>query len=181
MPILDLGHFKSIKSRLNLHHKGFTLLELLVVLVVISIATGLIVVRGTPGDSRYLQAQSEKLSQILRIAQQQALLKSRTIRFSLLKDGFQFEQNEADRWLPITEEPLLRPRKWDNPALSAKLVEEGRAVAFLTIEPQQGLTNQQVVLQLHSTRQILNRVFTGVFKPEPARQVAERLAGDGAS
>ena len=41
--------------------RGFTLLELLVVIVVLSIAAGLIVVRGTPGDSNYLESDAKKL------------------------------------------------------------------------------------------------------------------------
>eukprot|EP01030_Chromulinospumella_sphaerica_P014952 gene14952-14749_t len=61
--------------------QGFTLLELLVVIVVLSIAAGLIVVRGTPGDSNYLESDAKKLSQLLRIAQQESLLKSKDIRF----------------------------------------------------------------------------------------------------
>lgn len=179
MPTLGLGHSKPAGHLTLKIQRGFTLLELLVVLVVISIATGLIVVRGTPGDSRYLQAQSEKLSQILRIAQQEALLRSRTIRFSLLGDGFIFEQLENDRWVETEDEPLLRPRQWDNPDLTAIILNEGQRVPFLELTPRQGLANQQIILQLNNTRQTLNREFSGVFKASPAQQVTERLAAGG--
>ena len=89
-------------------NRGFTLLELLVVIVVLSIAAGLIVVRGTPGDSNYLESDAKKLAQLLRIAQQESLLKSKDIRFVAGEEGYTFEEFTGSRWVPVSTEPNIK-------------------------------------------------------------------------
>ncbi|VWX32606.1 Type II secretion system protein GspH [Limnobacter sp. 130] len=144
--------------------QGFTLLELLVVIVVLSIAAGLIVVRGTPGDSNYLESDAKKLAQLLRIAQQESLLKSKDIRFVAGDEGYAFEEFTGSRWVPVTTEPLLRPRQWDNGPFKATLINEGLENRFLTLESQTGLKRQAIVLQRNEVQVVLESQASGVFK-----------------
>jgi general secretion pathway protein H len=144
--------------------QGFTLLELLVVIVVLSIAAGLIVVRGTPGDSNYLESDAKKLAQLLRIAQQESLLKSKDIRFVAGDEGYAFEEFTGSRWVPVTTEPLLRPRQWDNGPFKVTLINEGLENRFLTLESQTGLKRQSIVLQRNEVQVVLESQASGVFK-----------------
>ena len=155
MPTLVPGTFKQ---------PGFTLLELLVVIVVLSIAAGLVVIRGTPGDSSYLEAEARKLSQLLRIAQQESLLKSKDIRFVAGDDGYTFQEFTGSRWVPISTEPMLRARKWDNGPFKVTLINEGLENQFLTLESQTGLKRQAIVLQRNQVQVVLESHTSGVFR-----------------
>lgn len=143
--------------------RGFTLLELLVVVVVVSIAAGLIVIRGTPGDSNYLQAEARKLSQLMRIAQQEALLKSKTIRFVANENGFEFQEFTGSRWVPVVGETMLRPRQWDNGPLDVALINAGNRNEFLLFDGRPGLADQRVILQLRQTGIALESRGAGQF------------------
>ncbi|MDX1668166.1 MAG: prepilin-type N-terminal cleavage/methylation domain-containing protein [Limnobacter sp.] len=181
MRTLTLQSFKPRQK--SLVQAGFTLLELLVVLVVISIATGLIVVRGTPGDSRYLENEAEKLNQILRIANQHALLKSIELRFSTGPKGYVFEQLENGRWIPVQKEPLLRERQWEAEAVSARLIDDGREVPFFLLSPTPGINKRQIVMQLNRTALVISSSTGGRFKMgQPFQQVeGQSVFGSGAS
>jgi general secretion pathway protein H len=154
--------------------QGFTLLELLVVIVVLSIAAGLIVVRGTPGDSNYLESDAKKLSQLLRIAQQESLLKSKDIRFVAGNEGYTFEEFTGSRWVPVTTEPLLRPRMWDNGPFKVTLLNEGLENKFLTLESEVGLKRQAIVLQRNQVQVVLVSQASGVFKVSKPNTVLTR-------
>ncbi|WP_334119030.1 prepilin-type N-terminal cleavage/methylation domain-containing protein [Limnobacter sp.] len=154
--------------------QGFTLLELLVVIVVLSIAAGLIVVRGTPGDSNYLEADAKKLSQLLRIAQQESLLKSKDIRFVAGDEGYTFEEFTGSRWVPVSTEPMLRARQWDNGPFKVTLINEGLENRFLTLESQAGLTRQAIVLQRNQVQVVLESQASGVFRVGKPNTVLNR-------
>lgn len=162
MLTLDPGPFKT---------KGFTLLELLVVIVVLSIAAGMIVVKGTPGDSNYLESDARKLSQLLRIAQQEALLKSKDIRFVAGEQGYAFEEFTGSRWVPVKSEPMLRARQWDHGPFQVDLLNEGRKNSFLTIEATSGLAQQTIVLQRNRVQVALQKSTSGLFKVTQPRTV----------
>jgi general secretion pathway protein H len=154
--------------------QGFTLLELLVVIVVLSIAAGLIVVRGTPGDSNYLESDAKKLAQLLRIARQESLLKSKDIRFIAGDEGYAFEEFTGSRWVPVTSEPLLRPRQWDNGPFKVTLLNEGLENRFLTLESQTGLKRQVIVRQRNQVRVFLESQASGLFKVSKPSTVLNR-------
>lgn len=154
--------------------QGFTLLELLVVIVVLSIAVGLIVVRGTPSDSNYLESDAKKLSQLLRIAQQESLLKSKDIRFLADNEGYAFEEFTGSRWVPVTTEPMLRPRLWDHGPFQVALINEGRENKFLTLESQGGLKRQAIVLQRNQSQVVLESQASGMFRAGQAQAVSAR-------
>lgn len=153
MPILVPGTFK----------QGFTLLELLVVIVVLSIATGLVVIRGIPSDSNYLESDAKKLIQLLRIAQQESLLKSKDIRFTANSEGYSFEEFNGSQWAPVSTEPMLRARPWEHGPFKVTLLNEGVANNFLTLKNQSGLKRQAIVLQRNQIQLVLESKASGIF------------------
>ena len=157
-------------------NRGFTLLELLVVIVVLSIAAGLIVVRGTPGDSNYLESDAKKLAQLLRIAQQESLLKSKDIRFVAGEEGYTFEEFTGSRWVPVSTEPMLRPRQWDHGPFQVTLLNEGLENRFLTLEGQAGLKRQAIVLQRNQVQIVLESQASGLFRVGQAVTLMNRTS-----
>lgn len=158
--------------------KGFTLLELLVVIVVLSIAAGLIVVRGIPGDSSYLESDAKKLAQLLRIAQQESLLKSKDIRFTANEEGYRFEEYTGNRWGPVITEPMLRARRWDNGPFKVTLLHEGAPNRFLTLENTAGLTRQTIVLQRNQVQIVLESRASGLFHTTRPRATSTATGSD---
>lgn len=157
--------------------RGFTLLELLVVVVVLSIATGLIVVKGTPGDGNLLQSDAKQLAQLLRIAQQEALLKSKAIRFVAGNSGYEFQELTGARWVPVQTEPALRPRTWGHGPFTVQLLTEGNQNTYLTLEQNPDLTRRTVVLQKNRTRLVLESQNGGPFVASQPQVVLTNAQG----
>lgn len=144
--------------------QGFTLLELLVVVVVLSIATTLVVVHGMPSDKNHLEAEANKLAQLLRIAQQHAKLTSKDIRFVNTPEGYQFEELAGNRWVLVEKEPLLQPRTWEHGPFSVTLQQAEHTTPTLLLESQQGLIQQTLLLHKNKTTLAIERVNGGPFQ-----------------
>jgi type II secretion system protein H len=164
MLTLGLGTCKRMKHAVHPVQHGFTLLELLVVVVVLSIATALIVVKGTPSDKSHLQAEAQKLAQLLRIAQQQAKLTSKDIRFVSSPEGYRFEELSNARWVLVQKEPLLQPRAWEHGPFSVHIMQGGVDTSSLLLESQQGLIPQSITLQRNQTEVTIERTNGGPFR-----------------
>lgn len=164
MPTLDLGTCKPMKQAVRQVPHGFTLLELLVVVVVLSIATALIVVKGTPSDKSHLQAEAQKLAQLLRIAQQHAKLTSKDIRFVSTPEGYRFEELSNDQWVSVQKEPLLQPRNWEHAPFSIHIKQAEVDSNALVLESQQGLAQQSIMLQRNQTQVRIERSNGGPFR-----------------
>lgn len=164
MPTLGLGVCNRMRQTVRPVQFGFTLLELLVVVVVLSIASALIVVRGTPSEKSHLQAEALKLAQLLRIAQQQAKLTSKNIRFVSSPEGYRFEELSNTRWVLVQGEPLLQPRPWEHGPFLVHIQQAGATTDALLLESQQGLIQQRITLQRNQTQVRIERENGGPFR-----------------
>lgn len=91
---------------------GFTLIEIVVVMLVLSIILGMVGVRLTRDQSDILRDEAQRLALVLQNAQQQAILEGRHYAFMLTSDGYQFLLlNREGRLVPIRADELLGPRK----------------------------------------------------------------------
>jgi len=92
--------------------RGFTLLEILVVLVIIGILTSLAMLRI--GDRRNDQAneESRRLFALIDLARQEAILEAREYGLGLWRGHYQFYElnEETATWQPLTGDTHLRPR-----------------------------------------------------------------------
>ena len=90
---------------------GFTLLELLVVLVVIAIGTAMVSAKLMPDDQRLMDQDTERLAQILSVAQEYSSVRADTLVFMPSKDGFQFAVVGVGTTLQPVRDDLLGPRR----------------------------------------------------------------------
>lgn len=92
--------------------KGFTLIEILVVLVIISIIVVLAAVRFGQSDVDTLQRESERLSLLLETARDEAIASGAAAGFSTEPGGYRFWQQQPDAsWQPVADSEVLRARE----------------------------------------------------------------------
>jgi general secretion pathway protein H len=92
---------------------GFTLLEVLVVVVIIGIITSMAVISvHVLGGDHEMQQESERLQAILLQAREDAMLQGRDIGLRLDESGYEFldYDNRTGLWRGVVDDPLLRPR-----------------------------------------------------------------------
>lgn len=97
-------------SRTEPSQAGFTLLEMLVVLVVLGLAAGLVLGRGPARSARLdLRAQSQQIAQSLRSARGQAIASNRRVTFVLDGAGRFAVDGGTVRTIPAPMQASLQP------------------------------------------------------------------------
>jgi general secretion pathway protein H len=89
---------------------GFTLIELLVVLVILSVAAGVVSLSVAPSEDRLLAEEADRLIALFRLAQDEARVSARPLRWEADLKGYRFVSADVAR-VPSPDDPL-RPRMW---------------------------------------------------------------------
>lgn len=92
--------------------RGFTLLELMLVVFLIGLTAGGVLMTLPPSESAQpaKDAAEQLLGQIEQI-QDDALMSGQLYGLYLAPDGYQFLRRHADRWQPLSEPPALAGRQ----------------------------------------------------------------------
>jgi len=121
---------------------GFTLIELMVVIAIVAIATASVGLAAFPRADRPLARDARRLVQLFQVAQTEARAGGRPIFWQADEAGYRFLRRPA--WTPddaqaaVTEHPQpddfrgdesLRPRKWDAGRVQAR-IEPAQGAAF---------------------------------------------------
>ncbi|MGE0775178.1 MAG: GspH/FimT family pseudopilin [Sphingomonadaceae bacterium] len=107
---------------------GFTLVELLVVLVVIGLASAAVMLT-LPDDRGGLRVEAERLAARVHAARDEAIVQARPVALIIDSSGYGFERYRRGEWRPITEPPFDR-REWpENMLVRIEGTSDGR-VAF---------------------------------------------------
>ncbi len=106
-------------------HSGFTLLELLVVLVIIGVMLSVISFTVGGNEHRQLRVEAQRLHALVALAAQEAVLKTRQLAMEVEDNGYAFLTLADDgKWLPLDEPDSLRRRQLPE-GVSMKLTLEG--------------------------------------------------------
>jgi len=110
--------------------QGFTLIELMVVLVIVGIASAAVSISIKPDPLQLLRKDANRLVQLLQIAQAEARADGRPISWEHNGRGFQFSRrsDEGFGFDHFTQDPQLHPRTWETPSLKIRVTPKQRVV-----------------------------------------------------
>ncbi|MBP6598948.1 MAG: prepilin-type N-terminal cleavage/methylation domain-containing protein [Giesbergeria sp.] len=153
MQILAVGN----KPRSAQHvrgSRGFTLLELLVVLSIMALATVGVGLAMRDGTQAQLEREAERLAALLESARAQSRASGVPVRWLALPEGFRFDGLPDNHTLPT---------RWLDPATRVR--SEGNEAASLVLGPEPLIGRQQVTLTLSIHPEQTLRVTTDGLRP----------------
>ena len=131
---------------------GFTLVELLVVLVVVGVMIGLATLAVGDRSGEEVEREAERLAALLRLARDEAVLTARPLGLRVEPDRYLFLALEGeDRWRPLASDRVLHPRALSE-VVELTITVEGRRGLLAVAEDEdrdenEGLRPQVLVLE----------------------------------
>lgn len=103
--------------------RGFTLLELLVVMVIAGIVISLVAVNASPNERGRVLDDGQRIARLFELAQEEAQLRARPIAWEADTGGWRFLQATPAGWIPLTD--VFAPAKWRLPLDGVAVTEGG--------------------------------------------------------
>lgn len=109
---------------------AFTLIELLVVVVIVGIVSSIVLLSlGLVGDDRSLRQEARRMTSLIELAADEAVLQGRDFGLEIMQSGYRFVEHDPllNRWNAMEGDELLRQRTLDE-GLEFELYIEDRRV-----------------------------------------------------
>jgi general secretion pathway protein H len=94
--------------------RGFTLVELLVVMAIIGMTLGLVSFNAMPNARQALQAEASRIALLLQLARDEAIVRNRLVAFEADSAQYRFLVRNETRWDPLSDDEMLRERDFKN-------------------------------------------------------------------
>jgi len=136
--------------------RGFTLIEILVVVVIIGvISAGVLLSVNLTGRDRELETESERLLSLMNYAREQAELQTREYGLIFHDDGYQFVAYDTRRglWREVYEDESLRLRKLPD-GLDIKLLVDARPIVLVPTSEAKRIDPKELQKQVKSVKDI---------------------------
>ncbi len=152
---------------------GFTLVELLVVMVIIGVTLGLTALNVLPDRQGVLRGEAERIALLLQLARDEAIVRNRQVAFEADPGGYRFMVRDERQWQSVTRDDLLRERAFKHGPLllsvePASIAAPAAAADGATVAP----------LRIVFGREPVDKPFV-LTLAEGGRQVAIRADGIG--
>jgi general secretion pathway protein H len=105
--------------------RGFTLIEILVVIAILGVAAAAVAFSISTSDARLLQEETARLGALFRIAQNEARISGRALVWEANRDGYRFRPLDAETARDWSDD-ILRERRWPFPVQAV----EGGPIVF---------------------------------------------------
>jgi general secretion pathway protein H len=112
--------------------RGFTLIELMVVIVIIGLVTAVVLIKfGGSSHDTELEQQADRLDALFDYVREQAELQTRDYGFRINEKAYSFVVFDVlgNQWRPVDEDDALREREFPD-GIEPEVVVEGRRVVL---------------------------------------------------
>jgi general secretion pathway protein H len=92
--------------------RGFTLLELLVVVVIAGLALGFVSFNAIPSERQALQGDAQRIALLMQLARDEAIVRNRPVAFEAESDRYRFLIREGSQWQSMSQDEMLRERQF---------------------------------------------------------------------
>ena len=111
------------------HQTGFTLLEILVVLILIGIILSVAVLSTGGGKERELEQEVQRMVSLMQLAKEEAVLNRVELAIKFSPNAYQFLRQENNDWVPYTDHRIFRPRNLGE-EYELRLLQDGISVSL---------------------------------------------------
>ena len=108
---------------------GFTLVEVMVVLVIIGITLGLVSLNAMPSTHQNLEGEAKRIALLLQLARDEAIVRNRLVAFEADPEGYRFLVRNEAQWTPLLQDDMLRGRPFKSAPLKLLLDPAGAGSA----------------------------------------------------
>jgi general secretion pathway protein H len=143
---------------------GFTLLELLVVIVIAGIIMGAVSFTAFQNNGQKLQSDAQRIALLLQLAREEAIVRNRPIAFEADSERFRFFMRDDAGWNPLADDDMLREREFKHTPVT------------LSIDPP--LASQSDALRIVFGREPVDKPFVLTLSSENTK-VSIRADGVG--
>jgi general secretion pathway protein H len=114
--------------------RGFTLLELLVVLVVMALLTSLVAINGTPDPRQQLAEEASRVGLLVALAGDESRIRQQPIQWEADLLGYRFVSQSGGERMLLTGDDLLHERTWRRPLTRLSITRDGQTRVLLSRE-----------------------------------------------
>lgn len=93
---------------------GFTLLELLVVMVIAGLVVSMVAINATPNERGRVLDDGQRVARLFELAQEEAQLRARAIAWEADRGGWRFLEASPAGWIPLAGD-IFGPHPWRLP------------------------------------------------------------------
>ena len=155
--------------------RGFTLIEMLVVLMIMGLFVGLVSAITRPDDRAVLRLEADRLTQLLDFAAAEAQLSGRSIAWTADASSYRFWRSDDDaNWSEIRDSELLRVRSLPQGiALAGFRVENMRPQGAMRLEfaPQGSSLAFTIVMNMGTERYTVTGSPVGDVRTVPGEGI----------
>ena len=104
---------------------GFTLLELMVVIVLAGILISLVTINITPDPRQQLQREAQRVGQLMGLAADESRIRQQPIVWEADLHGYRFVTESGGERRLLTGDDMLRERVWETPLTRLAVLDNG--------------------------------------------------------
>jgi general secretion pathway protein H len=136
--------------------RGFTLIEVMVVVVLIAITLSVTFAKFAPDERDVVRSEAVRLATSLQQAQDEAVVTGVAFAWRGEPEGYEFLRRGADRtWVPLGATEVLSPRRLPSPVRLVDVEIEGQKIvagALVVLSPSGRASPVRVVLAANNER-----------------------------
>ncbi len=84
--------------------RAFTLLEILLVVIIIALFAGMVMFSLSPNENRVLKNEAQRLFQVIKLAQDEAIIQDVEMGLTIQPTQYFFSQLEKNKWVQLLED-----------------------------------------------------------------------------